>query len=103
MVVEVGGNLEQSLKAVMLEGQVAFVGRLEQNNTSMDINVLYNSVANVRVIFAGNRAHFDAMNRAITAKKMRPVIDRIFDFEEAPAAFRYFEEMRPFGKVVIRH
>jgi len=43
------------------------------------------------------------MNRAITAKKMRPVIDRIFDFEDAPAAFRYFEEMRPFGKVVIRH
>jgi len=103
LVVEVGGNLEQSLKAVTLEGEVAFVGRLEQNNTSMDINVLYNSVANVRVIFAGNRAHFDAMNRAITAKKMRPVIDRIFDFEDAPAAFRYFEEMRPFGKVVIRH
>jgi NADPH:quinone reductase-like Zn-dependent oxidoreductase len=102
LVVEVGGNLEQSLKAVKLEGQIAFVGRLEQAN-SLDTNVLYNSVANVRVIFAGNHAHFVAMNRAITANKMRPVIDRVFDFDDAPAAFRYYDEMRPFGKVVIRH
>jgi len=43
------------------------------------------------------------MNRAITTNKLHPVIDRAFDFGDAPAAFRYYDEMRPFGKVVIRH
>ncbi len=41
------------------------------------------------------------MNRAIGMHRVRPVIDRTFPFGEAPAAFRYFERERPFGKVVI--
>ncbi len=69
----------------------------------LDGNVLYTSIAAVRVVFAGSRAQFDAMNRAIAVAGMRPVIDRVFPFEEVPAAFRYFETMRPFGKVVISH
>ena len=103
LVVEVGGSLEQSLRAVKLDGQVAFVGQLQQGQAMIDVNVIYTAVATVRVIFAGNRAQFVAMNRAITANKLRPVIDRVFDFGDAPAAFRYYDEMRPFGKVVIRH
>jgi NADPH:quinone reductase-like Zn-dependent oxidoreductase len=41
------------------------------------------------------------MNRAIAAHRLRPVIDRVFPFAEAPAAYRYYESGRPFGKVVI--
>jgi NADPH:quinone reductase-like Zn-dependent oxidoreductase len=33
---------------------------------------------------------------------MKPVIDRVFPFEEAPAAFDYLESGSHFGKVVIR-
>jgi len=83
LVVEVGGSLEQSLRAVKLDGQVAFVGQLQQGQSMIDINVIYTSVATVRVIFAGNRAHFVAMNRAITANNLHPVIDRVFDFDDA--------------------
>lgn len=43
------------------------------------------------------------MNRAISAAGMTPVIDRVFDFGELPAAFQYYESTRPLGKVVIRH
>jgi NADPH:quinone reductase-like Zn-dependent oxidoreductase len=103
LVVEVGGSLEQSLRAVKLDGQVAFVGQRQQGQSMIDINAIYTAVATIRVIFAGNRAHFVAMNRAITANKLHPVIDRIFDFDDASAAFRYYDEMRPFGKVVIVH
>jgi NADPH:quinone reductase-like Zn-dependent oxidoreductase len=42
------------------------------------------------------------MNRAIAANRLKPIIDRVFTFEEAPAAFRYYEDARPLGKVVIR-
>lgn len=98
-----GGTLEQSIKSVALDGHIAFVGRLDESNSAIDMNVLYGAVATVRVIFAGSRAHFIAMNRAISANELRPVIDRIFGFDDAPAAFRYYEEKRPFGKVVIRH
>jgi NADPH:quinone reductase-like Zn-dependent oxidoreductase len=58
------------------------------------------SVHSTRV---GNRDHFEAMNRAIAANTLRPVIDRVFGFDEAVAAFDYFAAARHVGKVVIRH
>jgi NADPH:quinone reductase-like Zn-dependent oxidoreductase len=103
-VVEVGGGtLEKSIKATAVEGLVNFIGRLDAASSSIDANVLYNSIAALRVVAAGSRAQFMAMNRAISANRMRPIIDRTFDFEEVPAAFRYFEAAQPFGKVVITH
>ncbi|GAB3833899.1 hypothetical protein GCM10027610_028580 [Dactylosporangium cerinum] len=42
------------------------------------------------------------MNDVIAAHELRPVIDRTFPFEEAPAAFRYYESANPLGKVIIK-
>jgi NADPH:quinone reductase-like Zn-dependent oxidoreductase len=50
----------------------------------------------------GSRASFEAMNRAIDAARLRPVIDRVFAFEEAREAFQYFMQGMLFGKVVIK-
>ena len=98
-----GSTLDASIRATAIDGLVNFVGRLGDGPMQLDTGALYASVTTVRVVFAGSRSHFDAMNRAITVGGMRPVIDRVFPFDEVPAAFRYFEEMRPFGKVVISH
>jgi NADPH:quinone reductase-like Zn-dependent oxidoreductase len=99
----VGGTLEKSIKATAVEGLVSFIGRLDSGTTTLDTSVLYGSIASVRVVPAGSRAQFIAMNRAIAANRLRPVINRTFDFDEVPAAFRYFETTQPFGKVVISH
>ena len=103
-VVEIGGGtLEQSIQSTALNGQISFIGRLSDAASKIDINLLYNSVATLRVIFAGNRAQFIAMNHAIAVNRLKPIIDRVFPFEEVVEAFRYYEEARPFGKVVISH
>jgi NADPH:quinone reductase-like Zn-dependent oxidoreductase len=102
-VIEVGGGtLEKSIRSVAIEGQVAFIGRLA-GAANIDINVLFNAIATLRVVAAGHRAHFVAMNAAISANKLRPVIDKVFSFDEVTEAFRYFEAGKYFGKVVISH
>jgi NADPH:quinone reductase-like Zn-dependent oxidoreductase len=45
---------------------------------------------------------FEAMNRAIAAGALKPIIDQVFAFDEAPAAYRHLQSARHFGKVVIR-
>jgi NADPH:quinone reductase-like Zn-dependent oxidoreductase len=60
-------------------------------------------VATLRVIFAGNREQFIAMNRAISANRLKPVIDRRFSFENVTEAFRYYESGVNFGKAVVVH
>jgi NADPH:quinone reductase-like Zn-dependent oxidoreductase len=45
---------------------------------------------------------FEAMNRAIAVNAIRPVVDRVFAFEDAPAAYRHLQAAAHFGKIVIR-
>lgn len=99
----VGSTLERSIKCVAVEGLVNLIGRRDATSPTIDANVLFAAVGSLRVVAAGNRAQFIAMNRAIAASRLRPVIDRTFEFGEVPAAFRYLEAARPFGKVVITH
>jgi NADPH:quinone reductase-like Zn-dependent oxidoreductase len=51
----------------------------------------------------GRRADVEAMNRALALPRLQPVVDRVFPFDEAPNAYRYFESRGHFGKVVISH
>jgi Zinc-binding dehydrogenase len=96
-------NWALTIQSIALNGQINFVGRLADGASKIDTSILYNSVATLRVVFAGNRAHFIAMNRAIAVNDLRPIINRVFRFSEVIEAFRYYEESRPFGKVVISH
>ena len=42
------------------------------------------------------------MNRLIDAVKLKPVIDKVFDFEHARDAYEYLESQQHVGKVVVR-
>ena len=48
------------------------------------------------------RADFEAMNVFLTRHRLKPVIDRAFDFADATAAYDYMESGNHFGKIVIR-
>jgi NADPH:quinone reductase-like Zn-dependent oxidoreductase len=102
LVVDVTGQLDKSLKSVALGGEVAFIGFLAEDGVEpVDQSVLFYSGATLRVIAIGSRAQFAAMCDEIQAARLRPVIARSFPFERARDAFCYYEQERPFGKVVI--
>jgi NADPH:quinone reductase-like Zn-dependent oxidoreductase len=44
---------------------------------------------------------FEAMNRAIGLHQLRPVVDRVFGFNEVQAAFKHMESGAHFGKICI--
>jgi NADPH:quinone reductase-like Zn-dependent oxidoreductase len=44
---------------------------------------------------------FEEMNSAIDVNKMKPVIDKVFPFEDAVAAYQYQASGDFIGKVVI--
>lgn len=105
-VVEVGGpgTLEKSLQCVAPGGQVALIGVLTGfGSPSGSLFPLMARNARIDGIYVGSRADFEAMNAFLAEKGLRPVIDRVFDFGDAPGAFAYLESGEHFGKVVIRH
>ena len=54
------------------------------------------------MVFVGGREHFDALMKAVAVNKLEPVIDKVFDFDAAPAAYKYLKSAQHFGKVVIK-
>jgi NADPH:quinone reductase-like Zn-dependent oxidoreductase len=53
-------------------------------------------------IFVGSRRMFEDMNRLICQHTLKPVVDKIFAFEETQKAFEYMESGSHFGKIVIK-
>ena len=78
------------------------IGVLAGGAAEINILPIVMRAIEVRGILVGSRAMFEAMNRAIRAHELRPVIDRVFPFQETPAAFRHLESAAHFGKIVIR-
>jgi NADPH:quinone reductase-like Zn-dependent oxidoreductase len=57
--------------------------------------------ANVQGISVCSMQMFEAMNRAITANGIKPVIDKVFGFDEVQAAYKRMASGAHFGKIVI--
>jgi NADPH:quinone reductase-like Zn-dependent oxidoreductase len=103
-VVEVGGaaTLTRSFGALRPGGKVSMIGGLSGGATELNPGLIFSKRANVQGISVGSTQMFQAMNRAIEANAIKPVVDRVFPFAEAPAAYRHMASGAHFGKIVIQ-
>ncbi len=104
-VVEVGGpgTLEQSMKAVAPGGHIALIGVLTGFGApSTSLFPLLAKNVQLNGIYVGPRDQFVAMNDFLERQNLVPIIDRVFEMDDAPAAFQYLASGQHFGKVVVR-
>jgi NADPH:quinone reductase-like Zn-dependent oxidoreductase len=103
IVLEVGGGetFPHSMNSVRASGQIAVIGVLTGPAGNIAIGMIGLQTLNVRGIFVGSVTMFEDMNRAITANRLHPVVDRVFRFEQSADALRYMQSARHFGKIVI--
>lgn len=104
-VVEVGGQgtLVQSLRAVRPGGTISMIGVLGGSVMDAPLGLVVTRHVRLQGITVGSREDFLAMSRAIAHSGLRPVVDRVFAFEELPAAMQHLASGRHFGKICIRH
>ena len=101
-VVEVGGpaTIGQSLQAVAADGEVVLIGFLGQDEPNLNFFDLFKA-ATIRSVSVGDRQALVDCVRAVAAAGIKPVIDRVFGFDEAKAAFAHLASGSHVGKVVI--
>lgn len=102
VVVEVGGagTFPKSLRAVRPGGTISLIGVLSGQGQIDPISILMRSVK-IQGIYVGSTAMFEEMSRAVDAGGIRPVVDRVFAFEDAPDALRHMASGSHFGKIAI--
>ena len=103
-VLDVGGRdtLGKALEALAYGGHIALIGGLSGYGSDLPTDAIMWINATASGVYVGSRADFEAMNAFIAAQELRPLIDRVFDFQQAAAAFDYLESGNFVGKVVIR-
>ena len=104
-VLEVGGRdtLAKALEALAYDAHIGLIGGLSGFAPSIPVGTLMQLGTVVSGIYVGSRENFEAMNAFIEEHEITPVVDRVFDFEDAAAAFDFMENGDYFGKIVISH
>jgi len=103
-VVEVGGaaTLTRSFGAIRAGGKITMIGGLSGGATELNPGLIFSRRANVQGISVGSTQMFQATARAIEVNAIKPVIDKVFAFADAQAAYRHMASGAHFGKIVIR-
>src|SRR5580704_10371632 len=98
IVLEVGGaeTFPRSMAAVRASGQIVMIGVLTGVVGSVPLGLIGIQTLSVRGVYVGSVAMFEDMNRAMTLHKLRPVIDRVFSFEDTRDALRYLQSAKHF-------
>ena len=96
--------MKQSLAAIKPEGVISiigFLGGMTKDQPSF-LDCL-NNICTVRGGLVGSRQQFEAMNEAIDANGIKPVVDeKVFALEELKDAYQYMWDQKHFGKLTIK-
>jgi NADPH:quinone reductase-like Zn-dependent oxidoreductase len=104
LVVEVGGvgTLNESIRATKIGGTIAFIGVLAGPAPSdLRLPLMVMQQQRLQGVTVGSVEDLQAMMDAIAINRMKPVIDKIYPFDQAKEAFSHMEGAAHFGKVAI--
>jgi NADPH:quinone reductase-like Zn-dependent oxidoreductase len=103
-VLEVGGSqtIGKAFEAIALDGHIALIGTLSGFPEQIPLGPLFGNLAHLSAHYVGSRADFEAMNAFVEEHEIRPLIDRVFEFEDAAEAFDLMENGDYMSKIVIR-
>jgi len=102
LVIEVGGagTLERSMNAIRPGGTICVIGALAGAG-AINPRMINRKAIRLQGIHVGSRDMFAAMNKAVALHKLKPAIDKIFNFADAKAAYLHQQSGKHFGKIVI--
>jgi NADPH:quinone reductase-like Zn-dependent oxidoreductase len=102
-IMEVGGagTIQESMKAVKIGGHIAIIGIVAGAGEPFNPAALIGNSAKLQGLSVGSRDMFEAMCRTLELRCIEPVVDKVFPWTEAKAAFGAMAAGEHFGKIVL--
>ena len=103
-VLEVGGagTLASSIACTKIGGTISLIGVLARVGDNPALMPMALDCMNLHGVYVGSRAMFGELLDFVSHNSIQPVIDRVFDFEQAKEAYGHLAGQSHVGKVVIR-
>jgi NADPH:quinone reductase-like Zn-dependent oxidoreductase len=101
---EVGGHdtIKSSIASTRMGGNIAIIGGVTGFAIDVDPLSLIGGTKRLSGIFVGSRAMLEDLSRFVSIASIRPVVDRVFAFDEVREAYSALQSGRHFGKIVVR-
>lgn len=102
-VIEVGGDtLFKSLDALKYGGLISFIGVVAGAHEGVNPLYILKKGATVQAVMVGSYMMFKEMLQAMETAHIKPVIDQVFNFDQAKEALAKLESGSHFGKIIIK-
>lgn len=107
-ILEVGGDktFREALEAIILGGQIAVIGFIASEGQGLQGPELLGRIlqgnARVRGILVGSVEQFNELVAFLETTGVKPVIDKVFEFDDAKKAYEYQWSQAHLGKVVVK-
>jgi NADPH:quinone reductase-like Zn-dependent oxidoreductase len=98
----VTGQLEQSLRAAATGATISIVGTtLAGEQGGVEPSRIQQTGVTIRGVFVGSAAMLRSVATELAESGRRPVIDAVFDFDDAPDAYTALAAAGHVGKIVV--
>lgn len=96
-----GSTLSSSLGICNYGARVAVIGALGSQESTINIRDLLKHQIQIRGTFMESAQELRALMRAVYTLKLKPHVDKVFPFNGAIDAYKYFDSQKHVGKIVI--
>lgn len=104
LVIELGGSgtLERSMNAAKINGRISMIGVLTGVKGQVNPMPIIRKCLSVNGIYVGSGDMQKQLHAALEVSRIHPVIERVFAFDQAKAAYETMAGAGHFGKIVVR-
>jgi NADPH:quinone reductase-like Zn-dependent oxidoreductase len=96
-----GAALDSATRALRKGGRLVNAGGTAGAMAEINVGRLFWNQLEVIGSTMGSNSDVANMLRMVAGTKLRPIIDKVFSFDEAAEAVKYLESQEQFGKVVV--
>lgn len=96
-----GPSLDGSLRALRKGGRVVIAGATAGAIAEIDVRRLFWNQLSIVGSTMGSVTDVSDMLRLVAGSKLRPIVDRVVPFDEAPDGLRLLDAGGQFGKIVV--
>lgn len=91
-----------SLEVLKVKGKMIACGTTTGGEAMVNIRSLYSKEAQIIGAYLGSKSQLVSLHKFMKLKKIKPVIDSVFELKDAKTAHQKMEKSNQFGKILLR-
>ncbi|MGI0046423.1 MAG: zinc-binding dehydrogenase [Nitrosotalea sp.] len=91
-----------SIEVLKIGGKMITCGTTTGGEANVNIRILYSKEASIIGAYLGTKSQLIALHKFMKSKKIRPIIDSVFELKDAQLAHQKMEDSSQFGKIVLK-